>query len=206
MDFVAIDFETADRCSDSACAVGIVKVVANRIVAREFRLIRPPRQRFLFTYLHGISWEDVKAEPSFREVWLLLRDLLPGARFLAAHNARFDRSVLLACCRLSGLHPPDAPFLCTVRLARRTWRIYPTKLDNVCNKLAIKLRHHDALSDAEACARIVLSAASISTILTLPGSRKRRSSNEAAGRPWPASMPPASRVAARGGGSGSMVP
>ncbi len=30
--FVAIDFETADPGADSACAVGLVKVVDNRIV------------------------------------------------------------------------------------------------------------------------------------------------------------------------------
>ena len=45
-----------------------------------------------------------------------------------------------------------------VRLARAQWRIYPTALPDVCRHLRIPLRHHDAKSDAEACARIVLAA------------------------------------------------
>jgi DNA polymerase-3 subunit epsilon len=45
-----------------------------------------------------------------------------------------------------------------VRLARRVWGIYPTRLSDVCRRLGIPLRHHDAASDAEACARIVIAA------------------------------------------------
>lgn len=45
-----------------------------------------------------------------------------------------------------------------MKLARRTWGLRPAKLPDVCRHLGIGLRHHDALSDAEACARIVLAA------------------------------------------------
>ncbi|MFA5187667.1 MAG: exonuclease, partial [Patescibacteria group bacterium] len=34
----------------------------------------------------------------------------------------------------------------------------PTKLPDVCRRLKIPLNHHDAASDAEACARIVMAA------------------------------------------------
>ena len=57
--FVAIDFETADSGRDSACALALVRVEAGVIVQRAFHYIRPPRQRMIFTYLHGISWEQV---------------------------------------------------------------------------------------------------------------------------------------------------
>ncbi len=156
--FAAIDFETADPGRDSACAVGIVRVENGKIVRRESRLIRPPRRAFVFTYIHGIAWEDVAEAPPFREVWGEIRELLEGVSFLAAHNAPFDRSVLGACCAAARLEPPPLPFECTVRLARRQWGIRPTTLPNVCRALDIQLRHHDALSDAEACARIVLAA------------------------------------------------
>ena len=43
-------------------------------------------------------------------------------------------------------------------MARRAWNICPTKLSDVCRKLGIALNHHEALSDAMACARIVLAA------------------------------------------------
>ena len=38
--FAAIDFETADYCRDSACAVGVVRVQGDKIVARHYELIR----------------------------------------------------------------------------------------------------------------------------------------------------------------------
>ena len=43
--FVALDFETADHGSDSACQVGLVRVEDARVVRRESRLIRPPLSR-----------------------------------------------------------------------------------------------------------------------------------------------------------------
>ena len=92
------------------------------------------------------------------EAWPGLLPLLEGAEFVAAHNAPFDRSVLRACCDRAGLETPGLPFLCTVRLARKVWGMYPTRLPDVCGRLGIPLRHHHAGSDAEACARIVLRA------------------------------------------------
>lgn len=156
--FVAIDFETADTGRDSACAVGLVRVEAGRVVRREHRLIRPPRQTFQFTYLHGISWRDVEREGTFDDVWPELTSVLAGAEFLAAHNAPFDRSVLSACCANAGLAMPALEFRCSMRLAREAWSLYPTTLPDVCRHLTLPLKHHDAASDAEACARIVVAA------------------------------------------------
>jgi DNA polymerase-3 subunit epsilon len=157
-DFVAIDFETADYGRDSACAVALVRVENDRIVHRACRFIRPPRKQFVFTYIHGIRWTDVAKEPAFAQLWPELTDMLDGAAFLAAHNASFDRSVLRACCEASGLKPPATPFVCTVKLARSVWQLRPTTLPDVCTHLGIPLNHHDAASDAEACARIILAA------------------------------------------------
>jgi DNA polymerase-3 subunit epsilon len=163
--FVAIDFETADRGSDSACAVGLVRVEKLCIVQRRVCLLRPPRRpvppnrRFLFTYVHGITWDDVAGAPTFAEAWPRLTGMLKGAKFLAAHNAAFDRGVLSACCRAAGLPPHDLPFACTVDVARQVWNIRPTNLPNVCARLGLPLKHHDPLSDAEACARILIAAA-----------------------------------------------
>ncbi|MFA5343941.1 MAG: 3'-5' exonuclease [Kiritimatiellia bacterium] len=156
--FTAIDFETADRGSDSACAVAVVTVEDGAIVDRAYRLIRPPRQEFEFTYIHGIRWEDVEGQPTFQEVWPALAGHFERTTFIAAHNARFDQKVLAACCAQAGAMPPRIRFECTVELARRVWSIYPTKLPDVCRRLKIPLNHHDAASDAEACARIVMAA------------------------------------------------
>lgn len=158
MTFVAIDFETADYGSDSACAVGLVRVSGSRIVNREYHLIRPPRRSFCFTHIHGITWKDVHRQPCFKEVWPKIRQVLLGASFVAAHNARFDRSVLETCCETARVPPPEIPYLCTVRLARKIWGIHPTNLPSVCRYLRLSLNHHEALSDAEACAKIVIAA------------------------------------------------
>ena len=157
--FVAIDFETADPGPDSACAVGLVRVEGLKVVRREVVLIRPPRPRIVFSYIHGITWEMVAGAPAFAEAWPALAPVLEGASFLAAHCAPFDRRVLAACCAAAGLPVPALPFACTMQLARRTWGIRPTKLPDVCRRLGIGLIHHDPLSDAEACARIVIAAA-----------------------------------------------
>lgn len=156
--FVAIDFETADNGRDSACAVALVRVEGGELVDRVVRLIRPPRREFLFTHIHGIHWARVAREPCFGELWPSLAGLARGARFFAAHNAPFDRSVLHACCAAAGLEAPALPFLDTVQVARTTWSLKPTTLPDVCRHLAIPLRHHDPASDAEACARIVIAA------------------------------------------------
>lgn len=159
MDFVAIDFETADTARDSACAVGLARVRDGRVAETAYTLIRPPQRRVRFTEIHGITWADVRDAPVFGTAWPQVAPLLEGAAFLAAHHAPFDRSVLRASCRAAGLLPPPLPFLCTVRLARQTWGFRPARLNNVCEALAIPLQHHHALSDALACAEIVLAAA-----------------------------------------------
>jgi DNA polymerase III subunit epsilon len=166
--FVALDFETADYPRDSACALGLVRVENHHIVQRTYHLIRPPRRRFAFTYLHGITWEDVAGQPTFAELWPSLTPFLEDVDFLAAHNASFDRSVLNRCCETAGLPPPALPFQCTVQLARQTWNIFPTKLNNVCDHLGITLKHHFAASDAEACALIVIAAHRISPRYIIP--------------------------------------
>jgi len=154
--FTAIDFETADNGRDSACSVGLARVEGGKIIHTAHRLIRPPRPDILFTYIHNISWEDVENEPDFGSVWPDLADFFKGIDFIAAHNAPFDRGVLYACCAAAGLTPPKEQFCCTVQLARKELGIKPATLSNVCHQLGIPLQHHQALSDAEACAKIMI--------------------------------------------------
>jgi DNA polymerase-3 subunit epsilon len=157
-DGFSADFETANTSPESACAVGIARVEGTRIVSADARLLKPPSREFSFTHVHGITWPLVAAQPSFREYWPELRSKLSSLDFVAAHNASFDRGVLASSCRHARLSYPGYPFLCTMELARNLWGIYPTKLPDVCGRLGIPLKHHDALSDARACAEIVLAA------------------------------------------------
>ena len=107
--FVALDFETADYSRDSACALGLVRVENHRIVRRTYHLIRPPRRRFSFTYLHGITWEDVAHQPTFAELWPSLTPFLEGVDFWRPTTprltARFCRNAVPR-----GLPPRRFPF------------------------------------------------------------------------------------------------
>lgn len=156
--FTAIDFETANPSSDSACAIGLVRVENNKIVEKEAFLIRPPTSFFTFTYIHGLTWDQVMNAPDFKALWPKLTPYFKGVDFLAAHNASFDRRVLESTCERYELTAPKKPYVCTVQVARSTWNIRPTRLPNVCDHLGIKLNHHDALSDALACAQILIEA------------------------------------------------
>jgi DNA polymerase III subunit epsilon len=158
MKLLAIDFETADSSPESACAIGVASIERGRITKSDHRLIRPPRQNFTFSPLHGISWADVKAEPSFVKVWDALKPFWETADYFLAHYAPFDRNVLIACSLAAGRIPPTVPFICTVRVARSHWHFRPTTLPIVCGQLGIPLNHHNAVSDAIACALIALRA------------------------------------------------
>jgi DNA polymerase-3 subunit epsilon len=158
LEFCAIDFETANTSPNSACAVGLVRVRGSNVVASDTWLIRPPFRRFDFTYIHGITWDDVRDSPTFADLWDGIAPYLEGVHFIAAHNASFDRRVLEACARHWNIALPPLTFLCTLKLARQVWNIRPTNLPHVANTLQIPLEHHVAASDAHACAHIVIRA------------------------------------------------
>ncbi len=157
--FVAIDFETADYGADSACALGVVAIEDGRIGDVHYHLIRPPRERMRFSWVHGLTWDDVADAADFAALWPDLRDAFAGAEAIVAHNAGFDRRVLRACCHAAGHAAPDLPFVCTMRLARALWQVRPTRLADVCRFLAIAhQRPHHAEADARACAAIAIAA------------------------------------------------
>lgn len=164
--FTAIDFETADYGRDSACAVAAVVVVDGQITHRYSQLLCPPRSRFTFTHIHGITWDDVSESPTFADAWPELQALINNSDFLVAHNAPFDKGVLNKCCEAAGIAKPEIRFGCTVRAARKAWSELPShKLNVVCEHLNVPLRHHDALSDAEACSRIAIEAMRLGVVV-----------------------------------------
>jgi DNA polymerase-3 subunit epsilon len=158
LSFVAVDFETATEEPRSACSVGVVQVEGSRIVRAERRFLRPPEERFEFTAIHGLTWDTVANAPTFGETWPWLQGILAGADLLAAHNARFDARVMAACCEAAQVPAPSHSWICTVALAKQTWRQFPNTLSAVSSRLGIELDHHEALSDARACAQILLRA------------------------------------------------
>ena len=159
--FVALDFETANAQRDSACALGLAKIAGDQIVDQRHYLIRPPSNFFLSfnIAIHGITWAMVQNQPTFAQLWPRLAEFMGDAHFLVAHNASFDRGVLRACCQRYGPVMPPQKFPCTVSLSRQAWPdLQSHKLNVVSHHLQIPLKHHDAASDAMACAHILLHA------------------------------------------------
>jgi DNA polymerase III subunit epsilon len=156
--FAALDFETASRQRTSVCAIGVVRVEDGRIRHRYQVLVRPPDTRFSFSSLHGITSGDVESAPPFPVAWREASVLLQGVDLLCAHNASFEISILHAASQRWGSPVPRARFVCTYRLAEKLCGPGFGRLDRACGRLGIALRHHDALSDAEASARIMLAA------------------------------------------------
>jgi DNA polymerase III subunit epsilon len=136
----------------------ISKGVDNKIVHNEAFRIRPPTRFFEYSYIHKITWKDVKNEPDFGELWQSIEHHFVNIDFIVAHNASFDRSVLQACCDYHEIPLSRREFFCTMKIARSLWNIYPTKLPIVCNHFRIELDHHDALSDTLACTQIMMRA------------------------------------------------
>lgn len=163
-DIAVIDFETtgmSPAMGDRATEVAIVLLRAGQVVGRFQSLMNagvriPP----FIESLTGISNAMVAAAPPAAQV------MREAARFvgdapMVAHNAAFDRRFWQAELARLGLPAPpaiDAPFACTVLLARRLYPQAPShKLGAMAalHGLAPTGRAHRALADAEMAAALL---------------------------------------------------
>jgi len=169
MRWAAVDFETATHDRASACALGVVIVEGGEELHRQAWLIRPPGNAYdpRNIAIHGIQPADTEHAPGFDEVWREAMAMI-GDRSLVAHNAPFDVGVIRGGCDAYQLAPPSSPYLCTVQLSRRTWpQLHAHKLPIVAGHVGAQLDHHDALSDAAACSKILqacIDAASVDSL------------------------------------------
>ena len=159
MDFIAIDFETANSLRTSVCSIGIVQVKDGKIKEEIHTLINPLSEfHYYNTKIHGITEDMVMRAPTFEEFWPDFKGFVENQTIIA-HNASFDISVLRAS--LTNFHEPYPNFQygCSYQIAKKVWtNLYNHKLSTVANYLGISLRHHDALEDARAAALITLGA------------------------------------------------
>jgi DNA polymerase-3 subunit epsilon len=169
-DFVVLDFETANHNRSSVCAVGLVQVLAGEVADSRSWLVRPQPAYFARrnTEIHGIDETSVRDAAEFPAVWEQARPLI-GENTLAAYNAPFDMSALLAALEAHQLPPSETKWSCVLRLARQTWPdLERYTLPIVAQYLGIELQHHDPLSDAQACAKIALKALDYLDLQELP--------------------------------------
>lgn len=159
MDFVAIDFETANSDRKSACSMGMVRVRNGEIVERFYELINPAPLVFspVNISVHGIMPEMVAFKPTFMELWARIKCFI-GQDILVAHNASFEQSVINQILEQNGVEIPDFDYLCTLYMTNVN---YPNRseyrLDKVCKDLLSKsINHHNSLEDAVACAELAV--------------------------------------------------
>jgi DNA polymerase-3 subunit epsilon len=183
MNFVAIDFETANYSRESACAVGLVKFEDGKKTDSFYSLVRPPVLYVLPEFtddIHGITVDDIRDAPTFAQLWETVRQFIADFP-LAAHNAQFDMGILEAVLHRYELKIPPLRYFCTCNLARRAWPgLKSHALAFLGGHFGIVYSAHHALDDAETCGKIALLAAekfgakNVAETLKAAGLRKKK--------------------------------
>ncbi|MCM1292683.1 MAG: 3'-5' exonuclease [Bacteroides sp.] len=160
--FVAIDVETANSSPTSICSVGAVKVTEGIISDTFYTLVHPTPNYYFERFtkeIHGIDRSMTDDQPTFDQILPDLKTFI-GRLPLVAHNAQFDRGCLRATAAHYGCIWPDNEFLCSLTAARRSiprQMVGSYSLPYLANFLGIPFdNHHNALADAEACAKIAI--------------------------------------------------
>ena len=158
--FIAIDFETATGYAHSACAVCIVTVENGEITEEYYTLIQPPDNEYWYRNImvHGIKPVETLDIPTFDDIFPEIQKRLYG-RKIVAHNEAFDRNVLIKTMKYYGLYYDELELAdkweCTCRIYRAKG-YKPANLKYCSERNGIELNHHEALSDARACAKLYL--------------------------------------------------
>lgn len=146
--FTAIDFETAHAKRWSICQIGLVRIEDGEVKARVNRLVCPPENYYFYrnTAIHGIRAEHTFNAPAFSSVWNEIAPFIQN-QTVVAHNGAFDFSCLSQTLDYYRLPQPEYEKMCT-------YKIFKKDLATLCREHRIQLNHHDALSDALACAEL----------------------------------------------------
>ena len=170
MDFITIDFETATVDRNSPCEIGLTFVKNNQIKEVKSWLIKPecyPDFDGFNISIHRITPKDVMNSPEFDELWQELHPIISG-KFLIAHNAGFDMSVLRKTLENYDLPFPDLQYSCSYIFSKKVWEGLPAyDLKTLCRVNEIPLVHHRAGPDSEATAKLAIKAFEIAEIQSI---------------------------------------
>ena len=168
--FFALDVETANNDRGSICQIGVACVRPDNSIETWVTYVDPQVDRWVFTYLHGISARTVQGSPTFAEVLPVLRDALKGATVY--QHSGFDRSAIAAACGNCCLSVPQWDWGDSVHVARAAWPELRGNgghgLASLKQHLGLMFEHHDAGEDARAAAEVVLRAEGIQPVRVRP--------------------------------------
>jgi DNA polymerase-3 subunit epsilon len=170
--FIAIDVETANRDRGSICQIGLVCFNGDGVEWQWSTLVNPECEFEPHNVrIHRISPQHVIDAPKWPAVFECIADSLSG-QTIASHTS-FDEYALTDACQRYGLPPPRSRWIDSHALARRAWPEFRRHgLAELSAAFGIELNHHDALSDAMACGRIVKLA--LDTTPVSPAEMERR--------------------------------
>lgn len=147
--FVALDVETAQGPRWSICQIGLA-IVDNGVINDSISyLVQPPENKYQKgnINIHGITPAKTKDKPLFPQIWEKILPIIEN-KLIVAHNTSFDIDCLRKTLTYYNLDIPNFNTDCTFK---RTG----DRLDNLCESYNVELtNHHDAVSDAIACAKI----------------------------------------------------
>lgn len=157
--YIVFDVETPNAANRRMSAIGITVVEGGMVAERFYSLVDPEVDFDYFNVaLTGITPEMVAGQPTFPQLWAEIGPVMTGG-LLVAHNAPFDMSVLAKCIWDYGVEAPEfLDYACTCQMSRRCYPNLPNhRLNTLCDYLAVDLSHHDALSDSNGCAQVLIS-------------------------------------------------
>lgn len=161
LDFLAIDFETANFHRSSPCSVGIAIVRNGEVVDSIEELIHQELFDPFNVSIHGITPRDVVDARPFPIVWDWLNRQI-GDLPLVAHNASFDTGVIRDALSDAMLPWPSLTYACTLVMGRQTYDLPSYRLPYVAEAAGLKYDpklHHKAVHDATLSAQIMLDIA-----------------------------------------------
>lgn len=136
---------------DRVIELAVVVVDERGEDVRELSTLINPERDVGPVSIHGVSASDLARAPKFVDVMAPLIECLEGSAALAGHNVSFDRAFLSAEFSRAGVTLPEAPELCTMRLAGGG------RLIDCCQRYGVPYQgsQHVALDDARATARLL---------------------------------------------------
>lgn len=162
MRLIAIDTETTgaspakgDRCVE----IGAVELINGRLTGRTYQTYLNPDHPVAWQAqrVHGLTNRFLSDKPRFAQIAPDLLDFIGDAACLA-HNARFDRDMILYDFRHAGLPVPTMRFFDTIPFAQGKVRAPSYRLDQLALTLGVLEKGrglHGALEDAEILGRVV---------------------------------------------------
>ena len=124
----------------------------NGLITNELCILFQPPNNFYwnqFIGIHHITPAITQNAPTFDKIWHKIEPYIKNQNVVAHNGLCFDFPVLAQTLEYYRLEVPEYEKHCT-------YKIFRDNLASLCHNFKITLTHHDALSDAKACAELFL--------------------------------------------------